>query len=89
MTLSIDLLGWAGAATMLYGYIMVSASRMAGDGMPYQVINLFGSIALMISTAYHDAWPSAILNIIWAAIGVVSITRLISARSGKKAVNVP
>nr|WP_260407682.1 hypothetical protein [Planomonospora venezuelensis] len=74
---------------MLYGYAMVSASRMAGDGMPYQAINLFGSIALLVNTAYHAAWPSAILNVVWAAIGVAAVARMLTARSKKKAVSAP
>ncbi|MBG0829272.1 hypothetical protein HS041_16010 [Planomonospora sp. ID67723] len=89
MSLIVNLVGWAGAAAMLYGYAMVSASRMTGDGMPYQLINLFGSIALLINTAYHAAWPSTILNVVWGVIGVAAIARMTSARSRKKAVNVP
>ncbi|GIH79757.1 CBU_0592 family membrane protein [Planobispora longispora] len=87
MTLLIDLIGWAGAATLLFAYVMASSSRMAGDGMPYQLLNLFGSIALMISTAYHTAWPSTILNAVWAVIGVTAVTRMVTARSRKKALN--
>ncbi|GAA2651112.1 hypothetical protein GCM10010412_017380 [Nonomuraea recticatena] len=68
--------GWIGAGLMLYAYARVSAGAMAGDGLPYQLINLAGSLALMVNTAYNAAWPSAILNVVWAAIGVVSIVRL-------------
>ena len=39
VSLFVNLLGWVGAGIMLYGYAMVSTSRMAGDGMPYQTIN--------------------------------------------------
>ncbi|GIH94526.1 hypothetical protein ACFFMN_19015 [Planobispora siamensis] len=88
MSLLVNLLGWAGAAALLYGYAMVSAGRMPGDGMPYQLVNLSGSVALMINTAYHAAWPSAILNVVWGAIGAVSVAKLVAARSRKKTVNV-
>ncbi|MEV7009378.1 hypothetical protein [Streptosporangium sp. NPDC051022] len=89
MSLFVDLLGWGGAGIMLYGYAMVSTSRMAGDGMPYQSINLVGAIALMINTAFHSAWPSAILNVVWGVIGLIAVTRLIVARNRRKRVNVP
>ncbi|GAA3119296.1 CBU_0592 family membrane protein [Streptosporangium carneum] len=89
MSLFVDLLGWAGAALMLYGYAMVSSSRMAGDGMPYQIVNLVGAIALMINTAYHSAWPSAILNVVWGVIGLVAVTRTVTARNRKKTVSLP
>ncbi|MEU4534602.1 hypothetical protein AB0G15_07035 [Streptosporangium sp. NPDC023825] len=84
MSLFVNLLGWAGAAVMLYGYAMVSASRMAGDGVPYQAINLTGAAALMVNTAYHAAWPSAILNIVWGVIGLVAVARTAGARARRK-----
>lgn len=87
MPLFVNLLGWAGAALMLYGYAMVSTSRMAGDGMPYQVINLAGSVALMVNTIYHAAWPSAILNIVWGVIGLVAVARMAGAHARRKGVS--
>ena len=89
MPLFIDLLGWAGAAALLYGYAMVSASRMSGDGAPYQVINLAGAVALMINSAYHAAWPSAILNVVWGVIGLVAIGRMVGAPTRRGEVSVP
>ncbi|MFC7643678.1 hypothetical protein ACFQX6_25050 [Streptosporangium lutulentum] len=89
MSLFVDLLGWIGAGIMLYGYVMVTTSRMAGDGVPYQAINLAGSIALMVNSAYHSAWPSTILNVVWGVVGVVAVTRMVAARSRKKTVSVP
>lgn len=77
MDLLLDVIGWLGAALLLYGYAMVSTSRMSGDGLPYQLINLAGAAGLMVNSAYNAAWPSAGLNLIWAAIGVVAIHKLI------------
>ncbi|NRQ38962.1 hypothetical protein HII36_45155 [Nonomuraea sp. NN258] len=76
MDLLLDAIGWLGAALLLTGYAMVSSSRMSGDGVPYQVMNLIGSICLMVNCVYNDAWPSAWLNLIWAAIGVVALVKL-------------
>lgn len=89
MPLFVNLLGWAGAAVMLYGYAMVSMSRMAGDGMPYQLINLTGSVALLVNTAYLAAWPSAILNVVWGVVGLVAIGRMAGARTRRGEVSVP
>ncbi len=30
----------------------------------------------MINSAYNAAWPSAGLNLVWAAIGVVALVKL-------------
>ncbi|WP_326821195.1 CBU_0592 family membrane protein [Streptosporangium sp. NBC_01756] len=85
----LNALGWIGAVVMLYGYSMVSASRMAGDGLPYQMLNLVGAIALMVNSSYHSAWPSAILNVVWSVIGLTAITRMVAVRAGKRTVNTP
>lgn len=77
MELLLAAIGWLGAGLLLYGYAMVSSSRMSGDGVPYQVINLIGSVSLMINSAYNAAWPSAGLNLIWAAIGIVALYKLV------------
>ncbi len=81
MSLFITIIGCLGAAALLLAYGLVSTSRMPGDGFTYQAANLFGSFGLMINSAYHSAWPSAMLNIIWSGIGAVAIGRIIAARA--------
>jgi hypothetical protein len=82
MDLLLDVVGWIGAALLLTGYAMVSSARLNGDGVPYQLINLAGSVGLMVNSAYYAAWPSAGLNLVWAAIGVVALVKL--ARLGTR-----
>jgi hypothetical protein len=77
----ITVLGSVGAAILLFGYGMVAASKMSGSGLWYQLVNIIGGATLMINSAYHSAWPSAILNVIWTAVGAVAITRLIASRA--------
>ncbi|MBO3745670.1 hypothetical protein J5X84_06265 [Streptosporangiaceae bacterium NEAU-GS5] len=71
----ITILGTVGALVLLAGYGMVSAGKMPGKGLPYQIINFGGAFALMINSAYHSAWPSAILNVVWCGIGAIAIGR--------------
>ncbi|SDG21856.1 hypothetical protein SAMN05421505_102291 [Sinosporangium album] len=80
MNLLINIVGWGGAALMLTAYGLVSASKLPGDGLTYQTMNLVGAIALMINTAYLSAWPSAILNLVWMGIGIATVSRLVGAR---------
>lgn len=81
MSLFITILGSLGAAALLLAYGMVSTSRMSGDRFPYQAANLFGAITLAVNSAYHSAWPSATLNIIWSGIGAIAIGRILAARA--------
>ncbi|TMR92277.1 CBU_0592 family membrane protein [Nonomuraea basaltis] len=76
MDLLLAAIGWAGAALLLAGYALVSSSRISGDGVAYQLVNLVGSVSLMVNSAYSAAWPSAGLNLVWAAIGAVALVKL-------------
>ncbi|MED7925683.1 hypothetical protein SMD20_15620 [Nonomuraea sp. LP-02] len=76
MDLLLAVVGWAGAAVLLSAYALVSSGRIQGDGLTYQVMNLFGAVGLMVNSAWSAAWPSAGLNLVWAAIGVVALVKL-------------
>ncbi|MFI6731550.1 hypothetical protein ACIBI9_01370 [Nonomuraea sp. NPDC050451] len=83
MDLLFAAVGWIGAALLLVGYVLVTQSRLPGDGATYQLMNLAGSLGLMVNSAYSAAWPSAGLNLIWAGIGVFALIKL--ARIGASA----
>lgn len=78
MDIIIDATGWIGAVLVLYGYLMVSTNKLEGNSFQYQAANISGAFCLMINTYFHHAYPSAIVNIIWIAIGFYSL------KSGRK-----
>ncbi|MBT2229092.1 hypothetical protein [Nonomuraea sp. NEAU-A123] len=77
MSFLVAVVGWLGAALLLFGYAMITASRMSSDGAPYQLVNLAGSIGLMVNSACNAAWPSAGLNLVWALIGTTALYKLV------------
>ncbi|WP_062443541.1 CBU_0592 family membrane protein [Herbidospora daliensis] len=83
MSTFITAIGTLGAIALLIAYGLVSTSRMTGDSLAYQAINLGGAAALAINSGYHGAWPSAILNIVWSAIGVLTLSRFIARRAAR------
>ncbi|WP_432827081.1 CBU_0592 family membrane protein [Dactylosporangium sp. CA-092794] len=70
------LLGWVGAALVLVAYALVSAKRLAGDGLPFQVMNIAGAVTLAVNSAASNAWPSVVVNVVWVGIGGVAMFRL-------------
>lgn len=77
----IALLGWAGAGVLLAAYALVSTKRITGDGAVFQVLNMAGGAALALNSGVNGAWPSAVLNVIWVAIGAVAMFRLARSRA--------
>jgi hypothetical protein len=67
--------GWAGAASLLLAYGLTSAGRLPPEGARFQLLNLGGALALTVNSAYHGAWPSAALNVVWIIIGAAALVR--------------
>jgi hypothetical protein len=77
MDLLLAVIGWLGAGLLVLGYGLISTGKLSGKSAAYQAVNLAGAVGLMVNSAYNDAWPSAGLNLMWAAIGVVALVRLV------------
>lgn len=81
MTLLIDILGWLGAAALLVAYALVSKGRFTGASVPYQALNVVGSIGLIINTVYYGAYPSTFVNVVWIVIAAYTLLRAWAART--------
>ena len=73
----VDIVGWIGAIALLVAYALVSARRVEGDSTSYQSLNLVGSVLLIVNTVYYRAYPSAFLNLVWGAIAVYAIGKVL------------
>ncbi|HEX5536263.1 MAG TPA: hypothetical protein VFX27_03640 [Sphingobium sp.] len=76
MEIAVEVAGWVGAVLILIAYLLVSSGRLEGGSVPYQVLNLFGSLGFILNTAWHGAIPSTVLNIIWFAIAIFTLARV-------------
>ncbi len=75
MEIAIAVIGWVGAVLLLAAYGMLTTRVISGASWSYQTLNLLGAVALMLNSAYFSAWPSALLNIAWLAVGVFGLAR--------------
>ena len=73
--LAIDILGWAGVATVLVAYWLVSTQRVHGAAISYQLLNLLGSAGLLTNSFYYGAIPSVSVNAIWIIIAGYALVR--------------
>jgi hypothetical protein len=69
----IDVLGWTGAVLILTAYALISFKKVEGNSVKYQLLNIIGSIFLVINTYYYGAIPSTLVNIVWAIIAVFAL----------------
>ena len=78
----IDVIGWVGAALLLFAYAAVSHKRLAPDGLGFQALNLGGSVMLLANAGYHGAIPSATVNFVWIGIALAAIAKARVRRRG-------
>lgn len=69
---AVDVVGWTGTALLVTAYAIVSM-RKREPSLTYQLLNSAGAAGLIVNGAFHGAWPSVGLNVIWLAIAVVAI----------------
>ena len=72
---AVEVAGWAGAALILLAYLLLSAGRLGGQSLPYQVMNVVGAAGFVINGWWHGALPSASLNVLWLMIGLFASIR--------------
>lgn len=83
----VDGLGWIGTILLVAAYALLTAGRLRSAGTPYQLMNLVGGVLLLANTAFHAAWPSAALNLVWFGIGAVGIAQAVRSRLRRRALD--
>ncbi|MPV36729.1 CBU_0592 family membrane protein [Georgenia subflava] len=69
-------LGWVGVLAQLIAYALLTRGRLEAVSVRYQGLNVVGAMAVGLSSASSGAWPSAVANLIWIAIGVLALLSL-------------
>ena len=83
MALAIEAAGWIGAVLILGSYILVSLGRLEGRSAAYQWMNVIGATGFVVNSGWHGAVPSTALNVVWMAVGLVTLVSLARrARAG-------
>jgi hypothetical protein len=74
---AVEVAGWAGAALILLAYLLLSAGRLGGQSLSYQLMNVVGAAGFVVNGWWHRALPSASLNVLWLMIGLFASIRIV------------
>ena len=77
---AVEAAGWIGAALILLAYLLLSMGKVTGQSPLYQGMNIVGAAGFIVNGWWHDARPSAVLNVIWMIIGGVALWRILAKR---------
>lgn len=82
----IEVIGWAAAVIILAAYILLSIGRLEGRSYLYQWMNVVGAGGFIINSGYNGAIPSAVLNVVWAGMGLFTLWSVWRARQAARAI---
>lgn len=73
----VDSLGWIGAISILAAYAAMSFGLVYPTSPLYQGLNLFGALGIVMSTLPRKAYQATALNLVWAAIAILALLKMV------------
>jgi hypothetical protein len=73
LPVAVEILGWIGMALIIGAYFLVTVRRVDSSSLLYQWMNVIGALGLIVNGAWNHAYPSTVLNVIWAGIGFYAL----------------
>ncbi len=65
---------------ILLAYALLSLGKVTGQSPLYQGMNLVGAAGFVVNGWWHEAIPSASLNMVWMLIGGFALWRILRRR---------
>ena len=75
-----DVVGLLGSLTILLAYFLLQAGRLAGNGIVYQLLNLFGAAGVLLSLAGAFNVSVALLEGAWVLVSAYGLVRTLRAQ---------
>ena len=83
-----DWAGFVGVVLVLLAFLLLQAHKLHGNGLTFQLMNVFGALGVMLSLLFGSFNLSAfVMEVAWAAIGIYGVLRGMSLRREKRNAN--
>jgi len=79
-----DWIGLVGTLMVLTAYFLLQAGRLHGNGMLYQLLNLFGAAGVLASLYGRFNVSVMLLTTVWIVITVYGLTRTLKGAGAPK-----
>lgn len=67
-----------GAILVLLGYVLSQTGRIDAKSRQYLLMNLAGSLLLVVTALLGRQWGFLILNGVWAVVSAINLVRLLA-----------
>lgn len=68
----IEIFGWYGAIAIITAYALVSFEVIIPESLTYQLLNLTGSVGILLSALQKKDYQPVFLNIVWILIAITA-----------------
>lgn len=75
---AIELLGWIGVVLVLLAYFLNNFELIDTKNIFYPLMNLAGSVFIILSSADNKDWQPIVLNIVWGLIALAGLVQVFS-----------
>lgn len=76
-----DWAGYLGVALVLLAFFLLQERKLQGNGLIYQLMNIFGAIGVMLSLGFGNFNLAAfIMQVAWLLIGSYGVVRGVKRR---------
>ena len=71
-----DWAGFVGVVLVLLAFLLLQARKLHGNGLTFQLMNVFGALGVLLSLLFGSFNASAfVMEAAWMAIGIFGIVR--------------
>lgn len=75
-----DWVGLLGTAMILGSFVLLQAEKLAGNGLAYQLLNLFGAVGILLSLLGGFNVSVFLLQLAWCAVSIYGIARSLRSK---------
>ncbi len=72
----VETLGWVGVLLIFSAFSLNSLGYLGSQSATYSVLNIIGSIGILVDAYNQRNYQPAVLNLLWAAVGILALARL-------------
>ncbi len=76
-----DWAGYIGVLLVLLAFLLMQAHKLHGNGLTYQLMNIFGAAGVMLSLLFGGFnWSACLMQVAWLLIGIFGVARSVQVR---------
>jgi hypothetical protein len=77
--LAVEIVGWYGAVAILVAYALINFGVIQTTSLIYIMLNLTGSLGIVLNAFTKKSYPPAALNLIWMLIAMFGLIQVFLA----------